>query len=163
MASILRAPLPPDVVGFNMLYYVAEVEQSDLDGGTEDPEDTEKMTATAFREDAPACGTICCAMGLAGLDPKFQAEGLVWDKVRGKFVVGGEEHLFGEAAAGKFFDIPWEDADTLFGPACALYLDYDADETQTPVDPLDVAAVIEHYANTGRLVHITQIHAGVAA
>ncbi len=53
---------------------------------------------------APACGTTCCAVGLAGLDPEFRREGFaVDDGIPTLHVLGGEHRNW--TAVCRFFGL----------------------------------------------------------
>lgn len=103
---------------------------------------------TKLKDPAPSmsCSTFACALGLACLDPEFQAQGLHY-MVRAK--LGGvhawmipafEDHAEFNAGAA-FFGISYEDAQYLFDPDC-----YDG----TPVEAegeLFVAKRIDDFIN----------------
>lgn len=82
----------------------------------------------------PACGTVGCAIGWACAMPEFIAQGLRWDLTQPIYEKPGAPDSFASwRAVMKFFDIPFEYAENLFGAS-----EYD---TWNPT-PADVAARI---------------------
>ena len=89
MAALLRRPLPEDY-GFDLRYWQASADPLDF----------------------PDCGTTCCAVGLATLDPWFDSQGLRMSALERSPRFGA---AFGFDAAAAFFEISDEAALALFG------------------------------------------------
>ncbi|KGM36166.1 hypothetical protein [Inquilinus limosus] len=127
LVQLLRAPLPDELSGFSMSFFRTNVDLNDFGADN-------AVWRPGFN-----CGTVCCALGLAALDPEFQTAGL--------HLSGGNvyfENSNSYDAGAEFFEIPIDHAERIFYPDDDLY-------GPRPHRPETVADVIERYVETGVL------------
>lgn len=87
-----------------------------LEGIPTDNFDLSGWTQSSIPDDANQqelieCGTVCCAVGWACLDPKFNAEGLTWDDWKDSPEFGSDTSW---DAVELFFGIRYAVAETMF-------------------------------------------------
>lgn len=70
------------------------------------------------------CGTVCCALGLASLDPRFNELGFTFEEELGcptfpnPVLLYSNIALFGITAGAAMLDIPYAKSAWLFSPTC---------------------------------------------